>query len=304
MTKIVAIIAALGILLTEVAAPAASREAMQRITESVYAYADVKNASPSNSFGANAGIIIGKDAVAVVDTLGTAKEARAMIAQIRRITTKPIRYVINTHFHYDHTLGNGAFDQLGAVVVAHERCRKFMITYGENLLAAAKRMGLTDEMLDGTTLSYPSVVFSRKAIIDLGEMPVELHFVAAGHSPDGIVVVVPKEKVVFTGDNLNTNFHAYLGTADMDGWQKNLDHILAQEATIIIPGHGPLSDQKDVVDMKTNLTLFDQKAKEMCAASDNLDEIVEQMQMVLPVKAQGDWMIRGSLKRKYFKPKP
>lgn len=70
-------------------------------------------------------------------------------------------------------------------------------------------------------------------------MSVKLHFVAPGHSPGGILVFVPQEKVVFTGDNLFSQFHAYVGTADMEGWQKNLDFLMGLDVEFIIPGFLP-----------------------------------------------------------------
>ena len=106
-------------------------EGLTRIAESVYSYVDVKNASPSNSFGANAGIIVGRDGVVVVDTLMTAKEAKRFIRDIRAITEKPVKYVVDTHYHLDHAFGNAEFARLGAVIVSHENDRANLAKNGE-----------------------------------------------------------------------------------------------------------------------------------------------------------------------------
>ena len=94
---------------------------LTKLSEHVYAAVDFKNASPAaNSFGVNTGVVIGNDAVLVIDTRVSAKHAQAFIADIKKITSKPIKYVVNTHFHLDHSLGNCEFVKLGAVVIGQE----------------------------------------------------------------------------------------------------------------------------------------------------------------------------------------
>lgn len=281
--------------------PAVAAQTLNKVTDSVYAYTDIKNASPSNSFGANAGIIIGENSVAVVDTLASAKLARKMIQDIKQVTPKPIRYVINTHTHFDHCLGNIEFTKLGAVVISHEAGRAGLMRVHGRLMGIVKSMGMTDDMLEGTVISYPSMTFKNKMTIDLGNLLVELYHNAPGHSPDNILVTVPKEKVLFTGDILFTDFHPFIGSADVSGWRNNLDYIMNTDVTKIIPGHGPLSGKKDVADLKKYLILFDVRARKLCATSKDLDEISAQMAKILPQKAQGGWMIRSSLQLKYFK---
>lgn len=103
---------------------ASAQPGLTKIADGVYSYVGAKNPSPATSFGANAGIIIGSDGVVVVDTLTSAKEAQRFIKDIRSITDKPIKYVINTHHHLDHSLGNSEFVKLGAAVIAQENCRR------------------------------------------------------------------------------------------------------------------------------------------------------------------------------------
>jgi len=92
---------------------ARAAEGLTKIAEDVYSYVGVQNGSPANSYAANAGIVIGKDAVLVVDTLISAREAERFLADIRKITDKPIRYVVNTCTHLDHAFGNCVFAKLG-----------------------------------------------------------------------------------------------------------------------------------------------------------------------------------------------
>ena len=104
---------ALVLSLTLVLAQTACAE-LTRLADNVYAYVGSKDASPAHSFAANAGIVIGRDGVLVVDTLISAREGARFLADIRAVTDKPIRYVVNTHTHLDHALGNSVFARLGA----------------------------------------------------------------------------------------------------------------------------------------------------------------------------------------------
>ena len=97
-----------------------------KVSNHVYSYADVKPVSPLNSFGANAGIVVGDNAVLVVDTLICAKEAKKLIQEIRKTTDLPIKYVVNTHYHFDHVFGNGEFIKMNATIISHTDCKKRM----------------------------------------------------------------------------------------------------------------------------------------------------------------------------------
>jgi glyoxylase-like metal-dependent hydrolase (beta-lactamase superfamily II) len=147
---------------------------LSKISDSVYAYTGTQSASPSNGFGANAGIIVGQEWVIVIDTLASAKEARQMINDIERITNKPIQYVVNTHTHFDHCFGNSEFAKDGAIVIAHESGKANLMKLKNKLIGIAKKMGMNDEMLEGTTISYPSVTFDDRIQIDIGNLIVDL----------------------------------------------------------------------------------------------------------------------------------
>ncbi|MFH0824679.1 MAG: MBL fold metallo-hydrolase [Pseudomonadota bacterium] len=153
---------------------------LQRISEHVYAYVDTKNASPAKSFGANTGLVVGRDAALVIDTLVSAKEADRFLADIRKVTDKPVKFVVNTHYHLDHAWGNCQFAKLGAVVIGHENARPHMAESAK-ALAHPEGFGLTAKDVEGTTLSEPIVTFADSKIIDLGDVTVELRY--PGPSP-------------------------------------------------------------------------------------------------------------------------
>ena len=274
---------------------------LKRITESVYSYTGVPAGTPGNVFFVNTGIVIGDDAVLVVDTLTSAKEAEGFAADIRKITDKPIRYVVNTHWHLDHVLGNSFFAGMGARIIGHVKCRDAVISNGDTMLGDPVAFGLPADFWEGTRVVAPDTAFEREMIIDLGGITVKLiHTGFASHSPGSIIVHVPSQDVLFSGDILFTDFHPYMGDGDLAGWQKNLDFIHAMNVSQIIPGHGPLSSNKDIEDMKAYLPFFDKTAKELSAREKDLGKLTAAMLDVLPKRTGGDFIVTMNLKTRYL----
>jgi cyclase len=277
-------------------------QGLQRISDSVYSYAGVQGAAASNSFGANAGIIIGQDYLVAVDSLMSAREAQRFMKDIRKISKKPVKFLIDTHGHLDHTLGNSEFAKHGAIIISQENDQKNMQKAGAGMLQYAKQSGLTDQDLKGTRLAYPTLTFKERLTLDLGNKKIEIHYPGPSHTTGSVLVYVPQEKVLFTGDILFTDFHPFLGEANIEGWEKVLDAIMAMDVEKIIPGHGPISSKKDVAEMKSYLSVFDQKAKELTAQSQDLNFIAAEMKKSLPPRAQLDSLIARNIQMKYLAP--
>jgi cyclase len=276
-------------------------EGLTKIADNVYSYVDIRQGSPQNSYGANAGIIIGKDGIVVVDTLISAKKARQFIKDIRAISDKPVRYVINTHYHLDHALGNSEFVKLGAVIISHENDKKNLEKSGEATLRNYKNYGLTEKDVEGTSIAYPSVTFSDRMEIDLGDQKVELLFIGPSHTSGSILVYLPDKKILFAGDTLFTNYHPFMAEGDLTGWFKTLDYILKMDVDMIIPGHGPISGKKDVGDMKEYLVAFDKYAQQFSAKSQDIEYIFSEMKKVLPARAEADFLIKSNIQMRYLK---
>jgi cyclase len=274
---------------------------LTKIADNVYAYVDTKHASPANSFGANAGVIIGRDGIIAVDTLISAKEARKFIKDIRAISNKPVKYVVNTHMHLDHTFGNCEFEKLGAAVIAQTEEKRAMKSYAEPALKNASAYGLTEKDMEGTEICYPGLTFEKRMEIDLGDRTVELIYLGHSHTEGSIVVFVPDVKVLFAGDILFTNYHPNFKNGDIDGWVKALDALASMDFAVLVPGHGPLSGKKDIEDMKNYLVLFDRKARELTAKSNDLQYIVSELRKALPPREELDMMIGSNVKMRYLK---
>lgn len=292
---------AVSIVLGMAVSYSATAQGLTKVSDGVYSYVDAKQASPQSGFGANAGIVIGKDGILVVDTLVSAKQARQFIKDIRTITNRPIRYVVNTHGHLDHAFGDSEFQKLGAILVTHRDCKLDMARNGEAVLKNAGAYGLAETEMEGTTIARPAISFADRMEIDLGDITVELIDPGPSHSPGSILVSIPREKVLFAGDALFTGYHPYLGDGNLEGWLKVLDRIGAMDADKIVPGHGPLSGKKDVADMKEYLLAFDRNAKELCAGSGDVESIFSEIKKVLPQRAESDFLIKANLEMRYLK---
>jgi len=276
-------------------------EKLTRIAENVYAYVDTKNSGPANSFGANAGIIIGKDGIVVVDTLISAKAAKRFIRDIRTISRKPIRYVVNTHYHLDHVFGNSEFAKLGAVIVAQENAKKAMESSARETLKNIGNYGLTARDMEGTKVAYPALTFGNNMTLDIGGQWIELIHLRYAHTDGDTLVYLPGKKILFAGDVLFTNYHPFLGEGNIEEWAKELDEIKAMDVEKIIPGHGPVSGKHDLDDMREYIVKFDQKAKELAAQSDDAQKIATAIQSVLPKRSECAGLIAGNIQMKYLK---
>lgn len=280
---------------------AVAAEKLTRIAENVYAYVGTKNSSKNNSFGANAGIIIGKDGIVVVDTMISATEAKRFIRDIRTISRKPIRYVVNTHYHFDHAFGNSEFVKLGAVIIAQENAEKAMEKSAGETLKNIGQYGLTPKDMKGTTPACPVLTFGDRMTINIGGQQIELIHARQAHTDGDTLVYVSGKKVLFAGDVLFTNYHPFLGEGNIEEWAKELDDLKSMDIEKIIPGHNPLSGKNDLADMKEYILLFDQKAKELASQSDDVQKIATAIQSVLPQRPEGAWLIAPNIQMKYLK---
>lgn len=274
---------------------------LTKLSDNVYAYVGVKDASPANSFAANAGIVVGEDGVLVVDTLISAKEGERFLSDIRKVTSKPIKYVVNTHTHLDHALGNCVFAKLGATVISHEADQAFLAANGADILKNAGNYGLKPEDMAGTVIVLPTLAFSERLTINLGGETVELIRSAPSHTKGSVVAYLPKEKILFSGDILFTDFHPYLADGDLGGWVTTLNSLLAMDVDRIVPGHGPLSSKKDLREMKVYLEQFDQIASELLARGMGSDAVAAELLKRLPKRSLAEWMIGYNLKTRYLK---
>ncbi len=155
----------------------------------------------------------------------------------------------------------------------------------------------------GTSIVYPELTFNSIMELDTGIQNVKLIYLNHAHTDGSIIVYLPEQKILFTGDILFTGYHPFMADGDIDEWVKVLDYILTMDVDTIIPGHGPVSGKQDIIDMKKYIIAFDKKAKELASESDNLEYIVSEIKKAVPERPEGNMLIPANIQMKYLKRK-
>lgn len=214
---------------------------VREIAPGVYAHkGQIAEYSPVNEGDvANAGFIVGRDAVAVVDTGGSARVGARLHAAIRAITQLPIRYVINTHMHPDHVFGNAAFEAEKPAFVGHHKLGRGLSARADRYLAINKE-ALGDTAFAGTKIVLPTLPISETTTLDLGGRGILLEPQKTAHTDNDLVIRDLESGTMFLGDLVFAE-HAPSLDGSILGWQAVLDALARTPAQRVVPGHGPAS---------------------------------------------------------------
>jgi quinoprotein relay system zinc metallohydrolase 2 len=165
---------------------------------------------------ANACFVIGREGVAVIDTLGSAVAGRELRDAIRAVTNKPIRYVINTHMHPDHVFGNAAFQEDKPVYVGHHKLARGLASRADRYLAINKQM-LGDAAFQGIEIILPTLGVDDRQTLDLGGRSLVLETQPTAHTDNDMTITDTATDTLFLGDLL---FSVHVPTLDgsIKGW--------------------------------------------------------------------------------------
>ena len=262
---------------------------VKKIGDGVYAAV-----SPDRSkSGSNAGFVVGSNGVLVVDTFVDVAPARDLLAEIRKVTNLPIRFVVNTHYHLDHTGGNAVFADAGATILAQRNLRGWLRT--ENL----KFFGATPKPEDKArveALVLPDETYTDAVDIYLGSRLVQVRYML-GHTGGDSVVTVPDANVVFGGDLIWQKHLPNLIDATTSDWVKTLEKLLADHpSATFVSGHGDVATPDDVRDFHDYLAALRDNVAKAQAAGKSGQDLVDRVSAQLKDK-YGAWGFQTFLPR-------
>ena len=251
---------------------------MKKVADGVYAAI----ARPQYKVNSNAVVVINEDGALVVDSHSKPSSARALIAEVGRLTDKPVRYVVNTHFHFDHTQGNQAYPAAfprDVTIISSETTRDLLISQGipsvrqqleqmpaeiaalQEQLASQQDPAVKTKLEGDLTqareymeelrqmeIKLPELTFDRTLILHKKSRDILVLFLGRGHTAGDTVVYLPRERVVVTGDLLH-GFMPNLRDAYPQEWVATLDQLAKLDFDTIIGGHGETKP-------KSHLTFF------------------------------------------------
>ena len=232
------------------------------------------------SVGSNAMVVVNEEDVLLVDSHITPDAARELVKSVTAVTDKPVRYVVNTHYHFDHAHGNQIFPE-SVEIIGHEYTRERLLgdvlsepsyrviasearqtrvlaTMEEELetVEAADREAMESQLatirrhlkaLGEVTPTPPNTTLLRKLSLFRGSREIQMHHLGRGHTGGDVVVFLPAEKVLFTGDLLLASA-PYLGDSFPEEFIQTLEKLKELDFDVIIPGHGPLVRDRSKID--------------------------------------------------------
>lgn len=228
---------------------------MQKVTDGVFYHQGVHEDASADNLGAiaNVGFIVGERCVAVIDTGGSFKEGELLYQALREQTDKPVCYVINTHVHPDHILGNAAFKQEDPVYVGHEKLPA-AISARKDFFSRAFSDTL-GEAFEGAEFIQPSltVAVGEPVTLDLGGRELILTAYSTAHTDHDLTVYDKHSQSLWTGDLLFIDRIPALD-GSINGWISNLENLQTDNVSYVVPGHGPAGKKQWQAGLEKQLT--------------------------------------------------
>jgi glyoxylase-like metal-dependent hydrolase (beta-lactamase superfamily II) len=197
----------------------------------------------NRNFISNAGFVVTDAGVVVIDGLGSPALATELLAEIRRVTSQPVRYVIVTHYHADHIYGLQVLKAAGATVLAHPAAREYIASDTAQRRLEASRQELAPWIDEKTQLvTADRWLEDKETTLRVGEAEFVIRHVGPAHTPEDLVVFVRGTGVLFAGDLVFRGRIPFVGQADSRQWIESLGRLMEMQPRIVVPGHGPVSD--------------------------------------------------------------
>jgi cyclase len=210
---------------------------VEALVPGVYAYVQPDGGWMVN----NCGVITDSIGTAVmVDTTSTEARNRAVLAEVAKVSTGAPRAVVNTHHHPDHTYGNGFLPE-ETMVIGHEKCREEVIAAG---LEATRVITAPD--YGDLRLRPPELTFTDRMTLHLHEFPVELRAAGPAHTSNDVLVWLPEQRALFSGDLAFAGGQPFVLEGSVAGFRAAIEQMRGLEPEVLVPGHGPVCRGDDI----------------------------------------------------------
>ncbi len=287
------------------AGPAPAPVELSQLADGVYAHI----VSPDSDAVANAGIVILNSGVLVFDTHFSAEAAEALEEKIKSITPRPVRYLINSHFHPDHTHGNQAFagvrQIIGSTGARQDMLRKDLPALNRmQVIAQSQVAQLSRELekekdsrrqealraqlnsrqafmrrLASLKILPPIMTLDDELTIEEAGRKVELRYLGTGHTEGDIVLFLPQERIAFLGDLFFNHALPNVEDANLLEWMKTLREILKLDAQTFVPGHGPVGTRSDIENFLAYLVDLKAQVEPAVTRGDSLEQVMQNLRV-------------------------
>jgi glyoxylase-like metal-dependent hydrolase (beta-lactamase superfamily II) len=243
----------------------------------------------------NTGIVIGDQAVMVIDTQATPVMAQDVIRRIREVTDKPIRYVVLSHYHAVRVLGASGYRP--EHIIASRDTYDLIVERGaQDMKSEIERFPRLFQAIESVPgLTWPTLVFEQRLTLWLGKLQVEIMQLGRGHTKGDTVVWLPQERILFSGDLVEYGATPYTGDAYLTDWPTTLDAIAALKPAKLVPGRGaslqtPQAVRAGLDGTREFITAMFGAVKQGVASGKDLRSVYKNTYAALKPRF-GDWVI-------------
>jgi len=279
------ILALAGVVCAQNQTPLVATGKTREIAEHIYVIPDQRvNLVP------NIGIIVGRDAVLVIDTGMGPKNAETVLGEVKKITSERIAYLTVTHFHPEHGMGAQTFPQ-GTTIIYPMAQKTELAEKGADIIDMFS--GFSPEiaaLLKPVRITMPSVTFAEEAEINLGDFPVQLLHWGPAHTRGDEFVFLPKQSILFGGDVVVNRFFPIMPDSDASGtnWIRMLERLEKLNPAIVVPGHGEVGDAGLIRTMRDYLLFVRDRVQQMKSQGSNVADVEKTLEPEVRAKYK-DW---------------